>query len=300
MKNFKIKIVSAVMAAVLALSSCSKDDSSLNSVIRSTATSGVVLRTIAVNSATFNFTSMSSAWTITSEVQDNGNAVSEIRLYTKLNATGVEKLLKTYVPSNFVNGPNGYSRLTISATLSETLTKLGLVSGMYTPADKLIMRLEVLTVDGRLFSNNNASPALSGSYFSSPFVYSAQFACPLANCAIFNGNYKVVVDAWEDYAVGAIIPVSYVPADGSFKFRINNTNNAYINNPSSYYIVTVDPATNAATVVSNTPLLYSPAIAPTNVTGSGSVGSCTGDINLKLTFQGGYNGPNQVFNLVKM
>lgn len=300
MKNYKLKIVCFVITAILFVISCSSDDnSSINSKVQSTKTSGVILRTAALISPTFNFTDLNSKWAITAEVQDNGNPVSEIRLYSKLNATGVEKLIKTYSPSNFVGGPNGYPRLEISTTLIETLSKLGLTTGGYTPADKLVMRLEVLTVDGRLFSNNNASTTLSQTYFNSPFTYNAQFACPLTNASIFNGNYKVVFDQWADYNTGDIIPITYIATDGLFKFRINNTNNLYINNQTSYFLVTVNPINNSVTLVSNTPLLYSPSIAPTFVAGTGSVGSCTGDINLKLTFTGGFSGANNTFNLIK-
>ena len=125
-------------------------------------------------------------------------------------------------------------------------------------------------------------------------------SCPLTSAAQFNGNYTVVEDQWQDYSVGATIPVSYVPSDGTFKFRILSTNNAYISNPTtSYLLVTVNPTNSSVTVVSNEIFLY-PGFGDFNVTGTGSVGSCTSDINLKLTFSGSAGtASNQTLNLVK-
>ena len=298
MKNYKFKIAYIAFVVMFTILSCTQDDnSSLNNSVRSTVSSGVILRTAVVVSPAFDFFDLNSKWAITSEVQDNGNPVAEIRLYTKFNLTGVEKLFKTYTPSNFFDGSNGYPRFNISVSLAETLAKLNLVAGSYTPADQFIMRLEVLTVDGRIFSNNNASTTLSQTYFNSPFTYGAQFNCPYSDVSFISGNYKVVLDQWADYGVGELIPVSYVPADGLYKFRINNTNNIYITNPLSYYIVTVDPLNNKATVALSQPLLYS--ATPTDAKGTGTIGSCTGDINLKISYNVGFSGSDQVLKLVK-
>lgn len=59
-------------------------------------------------------------------------------------------------------------------------------------------------------------------------------------------------------------------------------------------LVTVNPEDGTATVTSNEPFDYG---VPIDVTGSGSVGTCTGSINLSLNFVG--YATNQAFNLVK-
>ncbi|MCZ8197381.1 MAG: hypothetical protein O9267_07225 [Flavobacterium sp.] len=121
-------------------------------------------------------------------------------------------------------------------------------------------------------------------------------SCPLNDASLFNGNYTVVDDQWADYAAGDTVPVSYVPSDGTFKFRILNTSNPYLVNTSSYYLVTINPTNNSVSLVSNEPLNYGGGFI-VNATGNGTVGSCTGDINLKVSYSG--SSQNQTFNLIK-
>lgn len=284
------------------LQSCSSDESTPDNVLTNT-TRGAILRTIKVNQSTFNFFDTTSKWSVNVEEQDaeNGALLSEVRLYvkqTKNGVTGPEVLLKSFPAASFPKGVNGLPTGEVSATLAETLSKLGLTTGGYTTSDKFAMRLELVLTDGRTFTNTNSSSTIVGGvYFSSAFLYSVQFFCPLVNAATFNGNYKVTIDAWADYSKGDIVPVQYVPADGLYTFRIRNTNNPYISNPTtSYMIVTINPANAAVTVTANETFNYIGWLNVT-VTGSGTVGSCTGDINLRLNFSG--SSQNQAFNLVK-
>jgi hypothetical protein len=121
-------------------------------------------------------------------------------------------------------------------------------------------------------------------------------SCPLDDASNFNGNYTVVQDTWQDYTPGKIVPVVYNSADGLLKFKIMSTNNTAIINPNtSYMLVTIDPADSSVTVQSNEDFNYGGGfIVP--VTGTGAVGSCTGDISLTLAF--GPYGP-YYFDLVK-
>lgn len=122
-------------------------------------------------------------------------------------------------------------------------------------------------------------------------------SCPLVDASLFNGNYKVTADQWDDYGVGPIIPVVYNAANGTKVFRIPNTTRPYIvNGSTSYLICTVNTTTNTVEVTSNVPWDYGGGFI-TTVTGTGTVGSCTGDINLRLNFSG--SSQNQAFNLVK-
>ncbi|RTY86868.1 hypothetical protein [Flavobacterium sp. RSP15] len=288
---------------IVLLQSCSSEESTADNVLANT-TRGAILRTLKVNQSTFNFFDTTSKWSVNIEEQDskNGDLLSEVRLYvkhTKNGVTSAEKLVKSYSATAFPKGSNNLPTGEVSATLAETLAKLGITTGGYTTSDKFTMRLELVLTDGRTFTNtNSSSTVVGGVYFSSAFVYSVQFFCPLASAAAFNGNYKVTADAWADYAVGDIVPVQYVSTDGLYTFRIRNTNNPYLNNPStSYMIVTINPSNAVATVTANEQFDYTGWMKVT-VTGSGSVGSCTGDINLRLNFSG--SSQNQTFNLVKI
>jgi hypothetical protein len=167
--------------------------------------------------------------------------------------------------------------------------------------DKLVITADLKLKDGttlKLFDDSGV--ALYGSDIANHKLFTVlqtyTVACPLDDAAQFNGNYKVTADAWQDYSVGDIIPVVYNAADGLYKFKILNTANPYvINAGTSYILVTVNPVNNSVTITSNEKWNYGPGQLYT-VTGTGTVGSCTGDINLKLSFDGsaGYT-----FNLVK-
>ena len=289
--------------AILLLYSCSNEDKVIDQVFAGIK-SGVTLKTIKVDSPTFNFLDTSSKWETTVEMRgiSSENNPVEVKVFVKHTTGGVtsaEKLLKTFPASVFVNSaPYDLPNAKLSATFAETLAALSLVPGKYTAADKFTMRLEVVLGDGRTYTSTNSGGTVTGgSFFSSPFAYTVQFACPLIDASIFNGDYKVTVDAWADYAAGDIVPVVYNAANGTLKFRILNANNPFmVNKATTYYEVTVNPTDGSCTVVSNVTIDYGGGFL-TNVTGTGSVGTCTGDINLKLNFSG--SSQNQSFSLVK-
>ena len=307
MKNYLLKIA-IVIIGIISINSCTtKEDTTVNKVFKNVS-NGAILRTVSENQKTFNFFDTSSKWSVTLEEQDatNGQIFREVRVYikhTKGTVTSTEKLIRTLPSSLFkVAGNRNLPQYTLDIPLSEALSTLALTAGNYTPSDKFTIRLELVLTDGRVFSDFNTSTPVTNGYFNSSFNYSVQFFCPLANAADFNGNYKVVVDAWADYAVGDIIPVSYLPADGLYVFRILNTNNTGLFNTSSYYIVTINPTDATVKVKSNVGLDYltsNPANL-TNAVGTGTVGSCTGDINLVISYSGRYSGTNQVLKLVKI
>ncbi|WP_309640146.1 hypothetical protein [Flavobacterium sp.] len=289
------------LAAVILMASCESDDnSSLANQVSAGTTAGAVLRTISINTGTFDFTNPAAEWSATLEAQGaDASTISEIKLYANYTTNGEtteESIVKSYSPSIFSAGPNGYPRGDVDVSLTEVLTALGIADGSYTANDSFNLKFEMVLTDGRTFSATNASATVTGgSYLNSPFQYSAQFFCPLADASIFDGNYTVVADAWADYGAGDTVPVTHVPSDGPFTFRILSTNNPFIaNTGTSYMLVTIDPADGTATVQSNESFDYG---IPIDVTGDGTVGTCTGDINLSLDFSG--QAQNQTFILTK-
>jgi hypothetical protein len=134
---------------------------------------------------------------------------------------------------------------------------------------------------------------------SKKFELSIYKSCPLTNASSFNGNYKITVDGWQDYAIGATVPVVYNAANGLNTFRILSTTNPSITNPGvPYLIVTINPATaTVVSITSNTFYNYGGGQTATVTAGSGTLSACTGDMNLKVTW--GTNGTYN-FNLVKL
>lgn len=167
-------------------------------------------------------------------------------------------------------------------------------------SDKLAISADLKLKDGtvvKMFTDKGI--ANYGADVANSLVYSVLqnyiVSCPLTDASLFNGDYKVTQDTWQDYNIGDIVPVVYNAANGTLTFRILNKNNPYIANPNTSYMnCVIDPATSKVTVTANEVFDYGPGYGPT--TGTGSVASCTGDINLTLAFgpYGGYK-----FNLVK-
>ncbi len=120
--------------------------------------------------------------------------------------------------------------------------------------------------------------------------------------SMFNGNYKVTADDWADYSIGDIVPVEYNAADDLTTFRIKNTNNPYLVNTNSYFIVTISRSTGLVTKIGQSELFkYSPTDTGYAVSGTGSVDRCTGNIKLNVTWKKGTNTyANQAFNLDKI
>ncbi|MEL1240040.1 hypothetical protein [Flavobacterium flavipallidum] len=162
-------------------------------------------------------------------------------------------------------------------------------------SDRLIITTNLTLKDGRIIKmysdegvKNYGADVSNQSYYNPALTYI--ISCPLNDASQFNGNYEVVEDAWADYEPGEIVPLVYDSNFGLLKFKILNTNNPYIDNTDSYYIVTIDPSNSTVTLVSNVNLNYTGWLS-LPVTGTGTVGSCTGDIILSMNF-----GPYEKYN----
>jgi hypothetical protein len=296
-KIYKTLIIA--MSSIL-ITNCSTEEKAIDEV-NNNFTKGAVLKTIKED-ATFDFFNTSSTWSVNLEEQDElkGGLFSKIKLYVKHTTNGVttaEKLLKTVPASAFSPGPYGFPRGVISVTLSDVLAILNIAPNGYTTSDTFAMRLELELTDGRKFSaENSGGTVVGGSFFNSPFAYTALFFCPYTDASKYNGDYKVITDTRNNYPIGSIVPVVYNTANGVLKFRILNSNNPVLVNTSSYYEVTIDDSDDTVTVVSNEDLNFGGGVL-TKVTGTGSIGSCSGDINLILKFSD--SPKKEEFNLVK-
>lgn len=297
MKNFRIILFILIGVG---LGGCSESDVTVDEVFDNT-TSGAVLRTLSTNNGTFNFNDPSVDWSITVEAQDeeDGDLLSEVAVYVSQfrdgTRVGSEALVKTVPASEFSEGENGLPVADINVSLDEVANSLSLSEDDYLNTDEFRVRLEYVTTNGKTFSNTDASGTVTNStFFRSPYLYSVQFFCPLDDASLFDGDYVVTADAWADYAVGDVVPVEHNPEDGTYTFRILSTNNPYVANTDSYMLVTVDPSDGSVSVTSNEDFDYG---EPIPVSGSGSVGTCTGNIDLSLNFEG--YASNQAFSLVK-
>jgi uncharacterized protein YsxB (DUF464 family) len=303
------KLINKVSVLLIALSlfACTEGDKVVDQVLNDTEIGGGVLRTLSIGSPIIETGVSTSKFAAVVEVQDveNSKATDKVDIFVKFkdnnladgNNSKAEVLLKSIPASAFVQGSREFMNAAIDVTIAELKTKFSLTSSQYTGGDVFTVRLAQVLKNGKVYTSTNAAGTVTGgAFFSSPFEYTVPVVCPLSNASLFNGDYKVVVDAWQDYAIGQIIPVVYNPADGLYTFRILNTQNPYIYNPdTSYMICVVNPKTFEVKVTANEEFDYGPGYGAT--TGKGTVDSCTGDINVVLAF-GPYGG--YAFKLKKM
>ena len=192
MKKQLNKIV-LLLLSVVVLSSCDSDDKAINQVFDGVQY-GAVLRKIEIVSASYNLTDLNSAFTITVEEQDEeyGALLSEVDVY--VSRSGNEAMAFSVPASAFTIGDKGLPVTTISVTLGQALDALGLGSN-YDVGDVYGIRLSLKLTDGREFSAASASGSLQGSYFASPFYYTAPILCTPKP-----GDY--VVDMQDSYGDG--------------------------------------------------------------------------------------------------
>ncbi|MCF6212734.1 MAG: hypothetical protein L3J45_01775 [Flavobacteriaceae bacterium] len=105
------------------------------------------------------------------------------------------------------------------------------------------------------------------------------------NAAPFIGTATAVVDEWADYGVGDQTNIIAVPGDpNSFIIDTPSFMGWIANNDTAYMVVTIDPNTGDATVQANEWFDYGQPGGGGDEYGSGFVNACSGEINLKITY----------------
>ncbi|WP_031426265.1 hypothetical protein [Flavimarina sp. Hel_I_48] len=300
MKNIKLILAFTFLTLIWG---CSDGDRIVDQVFDET-TSGGILRTLSTNNGTFDFNDPSIGWSVTLEAQDeqNGDLLQAVNVYAGLYRNtalvGTEEFVKEVPASAFTEGKNGLPVGDVIATLTEVANSLGLSPSDYSSTDEFRIRLEYVMTNGQTWSRSDgAGTVLTSSYFKSPYLYTVPFFCSLENASIFNGDYTVTTDSWEDYTAGDVVPVVYDADNGEYTFHILATNNPYlVNADSAYMIVTIDPSDGSVDVTANEDFDYGGDFVVT-VTGEGTVATCTGNINLRIDFGPSYT--DNAFRLTK-
>lgn len=206
MKKFihKILFLALTVSAVL---SCSSDPDNAIYDVFDGIEHGAVLRTLEVTSPNYNISDLNSKFEVVVEEQDEeyGGLLSKVNVYityTDKMDDGVDNnkseiLAKSLDASEFTTSANGLPSATIAVTLGEVFTGFNLTEGEYNAGDLVGFRLEVELTDGRTFSADDASGALQGSYFKSPYAYTAAILC-----RPYPGDYRIVMhdtygDGWQ-------------------------------------------------------------------------------------------------------
>lgn len=296
MKMKKMKLILASLFLVMFVTSCSKDGG--DSVVATANGGAPDIQKIATADQSINLATLNNGGDInlsfTVDIARGDVAYMDIIGIYKHGSSVQKAVLRTGV-TTFPS--------TISITKTDLFNAFDAITTAsdITVSDKLIISADVTLKNGsvyQLFTEDGTARFGADIANSQQFSVSQTYiiSCPLDDASNFNGNYTVVQDTWQDYTPGKIVPVVYNSADGLLKFKIMSTNNTAIINPNtSYMLVTIDPADSSVTVQSNEDFNYGGGfIVP--VTGTGAVGSCTGDISLTLAI--GPYGP-YYFDLVK-
>jgi hypothetical protein len=210
--------------------------------------------------------------TVSQQVGSKGIAVKSVNIYL---ATGdaldktTWKLIKN-VP--FTDG------VTLSVSTAEIAAALA--PNTIQPGNQYLLQNEAVTADGSTFSAiNTPSNFTSFTAYNIMFSWQATAVCPFDQASSI-GTYKVVYDGdWVDFSTGDIITVTAGPTSNSIQFLAYPSVAAGGVNRTPW-IVTVDPATGAATVADQFAGNYGSVVA--RVAATGFVFSCTGFINLSV------------------
>ncbi|WP_100169608.1 hypothetical protein [Croceivirga radicis] len=194
MKNFFIKNTGILAGLALLVASCAEGDNVVDEIFDN-ETRGAILRTVNFETNEIPIGASDYTFEVDLEVQDqqNGTLVDAIEVYLGFvdntfedteNETDrivrEEVLYETLNASTFTTGEFGLPRTSFSVALPAMLSALNLEESdiFVTGGDQLRVRFELVLNDGRRYSFADNSGTLTGSFFSSPFLYTAVVVCP--------------------------------------------------------------------------------------------------------------------------
>ncbi len=204
MMKFKYKIFTLLAVASLMFTSCDEGDAVVDSVTANTSR-GAILRTVNVISNELPIGKEGALFSVDLEVQDSesGGLVDNIEVYLGFRDNTVEtggtdldkpeELVATLAKSTFTTGEFGLPRVSYAITLVEMLATLGVNEADLDGGDQFSVRFELVLSDGRRFSFDQNSGTLTGSYFSSPFLYTPTVICEVP-AEKFVGTYILTTD----------------------------------------------------------------------------------------------------------
>lgn len=211
------KIFSVLALTSLVFTSCDEGDAVVDDVTDNT-TRGAILRTVNVTSNELPIGVAEGFFGVELEVQDSemGGLVQSVDVFANFRdetpdngkgATTPESLVESVPKSAFTTGEFGLPRFSYEVTLPTLLSTTGVSEDDIDGGDQFRVRFELVLTDGRTFSFDQNSGTLTGSYFSSPFLYSATIVCPPTPPSAGDWTFDMV-DAYGDSWNGAFLTVT--------------------------------------------------------------------------------------------
>ena len=268
-----ISILSGIALLVFGMYSCKKDN--INGDAKQLV-EGSYITLEKVNNANLNFSDP--AATVSIDVKEYGSPVASINIYL---ATGSN----TFDPAGWKLIKNvPYSGVT-TLTVSTAEIAAALAPDAIEPGNQYTLQNEVVTTDGRKFSNANTPTnyqSLPG--YNMGLNWNATAVCAF-DATSSAGTYKVVTDSWVDYNPGDLITVTAGPGDNQLSFHTYPSTVIGESTDNVATVVDVDPTTGAATIAEQPTGTYYTGTTdetPAKVSGSGFIFSCTGGISLTI------------------
>lgn len=236
MKYLNFKITSALLVLLLvALVSCDtiSGDPELPIPLEQTmSNTGAFLRIVSVESSGFDVADLATAeYAIIGEVSDveNGELVESIAFYASYIATGetspptvpeTNDPISTFSASELeVHEDSGLPRGRFAVSLQDIMAALNLEIDDLNLGDTFNVRWEVILEDGRSFTAADASPAVGGGFYNSPYNANAGVVQGVPQ-DLFVGEYTITQNnnsatfnpIWSDFSVTTTLQVD--PANG--------------------------------------------------------------------------------------
>jgi hypothetical protein len=183
------------------------------------------------------------------------------------------------------NDNNGVYALSVSGTEIAT----AIAPTAIQPGNVYTLYNVITTKDGRIFDYVNTATTFSGNpNYNMALTWAATVVCPFIGP--IGGLYTVVQDDWVDWSPGDVVTVTDGPGANQVNISQVWPNPAYgsVVNP---LVISVNPATGAASVVSGLVWANYGSLASTGTANSGFVFSCTGLITVNIQIL--YGGVNQ-------
>ncbi len=248
----KLKYIIASMLVVTTLIQCDAlvGDPELPIPLEETlANTGAFLRVLSVESSGFDVADLAAAaYTFTGELQDvnNGNDVDRVDFYVAFKPAdrsnpGVGEQpspIKSYTSDQFTTQASGLPGGQFSVSLNAILSHLSISVDDLALGDNFEIRWVVVTKDGTTYTNTEASPAVTGGFYQSPYfaragvvqsipenIFVGEYTfTQLNNGATFNPLFgatftgEMQVDASNTLNGRIINSVAYLPQFGGFNF----------------------------------------------------------------------------------
>lgn len=187
--------------------------------ITNNETRGAVLRTVELVSNELPIGVADAGFEAVLEIQDqeNGTLADFVEVYVGFRDNTpddgdagdvAQSLYETVGKDEFEIGEFGYPRFTYDVALSDLLAFTGIAEDAIFGGDQFEIRFELVLTDGRRYSFDDNTGTLTGSFFSSPFLYTPTVVCPVGE-EEFVGDYLLVapgspiggVPIWDEQVV---------------------------------------------------------------------------------------------------